>query len=475
MHYAGLKTDNDDGRSLLKTMSRRAGTIVFYTLLILIPLTAIPYGTVDPLWESLFECVVFALAIISILEVAVDGKIDSYSVWLILPLLLLVAYAFIQTLPLGGGNQSPAGTEMWYAISADPFQTRRWAIKMLALILAGAMLLRYVTNEGRLRLLVYAILLTGTASALFGIFRQSTQRTEGFLFLSALRPEFGYAQFINKNHFAFLAEMALGLTLGALISREVRRERKLIYLTVSLPLWAALIFSGSRGGIFSLLGQILFLVMMWTIAGRAAWRAGAHRSQLDRLKGAWPLRLLLLCALLAFILIGTIWMGGDPLISKLESVPGEISQTETSGLGTSRREIWRSTWMLIKEHPMTGVGFGGYWTAIPQYHMASGEATPQEAHNDYLELLASGGLIALLPVVWFLIIFLRRAGKVWKTSAGYRRAAQLGALTAIFGVALHSMVDFGLHITSNALIFTAVLVIASTEMRTQGDGRELDS
>ncbi|MBD0370064.1 MAG: O-antigen ligase family protein [Pyrinomonadaceae bacterium] len=448
-------------------MSRRAGAIVFYALLVLIPLTAIPYGTVDPLWEALFECVVFALAIIYILEVAVDGKIDSGSVGLILPLLLFVAYALIQTLPLGSGNQSPAVTEMWYAISADPFQTRRWAVKVLALILAGAMLFRYTNTERHLRLLVYTILLTGTASALFGIFRQSTQRAKGFLFLSGLQPEFGYAQFINKNHFAFLAEMALGLTLGALISREVRRERKLIYLTVSLPLWAALILSGSRGGIFSLLGQILFLVMMWTMAGRTARLGISHRLQLDRLKGAWPVRLLLLCGLLAFILIGTIWMGGDPLVSRLESVQGEINQTESSEQGTSRREIWRSTWMLIKEHPVTGVGFGGYWTAIPQYHMASGEATPQEAHNDYLELLASGGFIALLPATWFLVAFLRRVRKVWKTSVGYPRAAQLGALTGIFGVALHSMVDFGLHITSNALTFTALLVIASTDILTK--------
>jgi putative inorganic carbon (HCO3(-)) transporter len=475
MQVAGLKTDNASvRRSPPAFISKRACAIVFYALLCLIPLTAIPYGTVESWWEALFECIVFALAIISILEVAINRKVDEGSVWLILPLLIIVAYAFIQTLPLGSGNQSPAGTEMWYAISADPFQTRHWAVKVLALILAGAMLLRYTDTKRRLRLLIYTILLTGTASALFGIFRQSTQRGEGFLFLSGLQPEFGYAQFINKNHFAFLAEMALGLALGALVSREVRRERKLIYLAISLPLWAALILSGSRGGIFSLLGQILFLGVMWTIAGRTARQAGSRRSQLGRLKGAWPVRLLLLCGLLAFILIGTIWMGGDPLVSRMESVPGELTQTE-SYAGTSRREIWRATWALVKEHPLTGVGFGGYWTAIPRYHMASGEATPQEAHNDYLELLASGGLIALLPATWFLVVFLRRVREVWKSSVGYRRAALMGALTGIFGVALHSIVDFGLHITSNALIFTALLVIASTDIKAQAaEGRHDD-
>ena len=39
---------------------------------------------------------------------------------------------------------------------------------------------------------------------------------------------------------------------------------------------------------------------------------------------------------------------------------------------------------------------GGYWIAIPGYHNASGTLVPQEAHNDYLELLASGGIIGAL-------------------------------------------------------------------------------
>jgi hypothetical protein len=42
----------------------------------------------------------------------------------------------------------------------------------------------------------------------------------------------------------------------------------------------------------------------------------------------------------------------------------------------------------------------------------------------------------------------------------YYRAACLGALTGMFGVVVHSFVDFGLHITINALLFLTLLVIA---------------
>ena len=116
---------------------------------------------------------------------------------------------------------------------------------------------------------------------------------------------------------------------------------------------------------------------------------------------------------------------------------------------------------MIKAHPVAGVGFGGYWTAITNYHDASGAFTPQEAHNDYLELLASGGLISCVLVVWFVAVFLKRARENLSSLDPYRRALCLGALTGIFGVLIHSFVDFGLHVTINALVFCVLMVIAA--------------
>jgi hypothetical protein len=38
--------------------SRILSRVIFYTLLVLIALVAVPYGTVEPWWMALFECVV---------------------------------------------------------------------------------------------------------------------------------------------------------------------------------------------------------------------------------------------------------------------------------------------------------------------------------------------------------------------------------------------------------------------------------
>jgi len=120
---------------------------------------------------------------------------------------------------------------------------------------------------------------------------------------------------------------------------------------------------------------------------------------------------------------------------------------------------------MIKAHPITGVGFGGFSTALPQYHDGSGLWIPAEAHNDYLEIMASGGIFGLLLAVSFAGIV---AGKAWrsftKSSDGFRRAAALGALVGLFGLMIHSLVDFGAHITVNALIIVSLIVIATVQI-----------
>src|SRR2546425_10279412 len=68
--------------------------------------------------------------------------------------------------------------------------------------------------------------------------------------------------------------------------------------------------------------------------------------------------------------------------------------------GVTRVKIWRDTIKMFQANPIAGVGMGGYWTAIPSYHQAPGSMTPQQAHNDYLELVASGGILGLAIFVW---------------------------------------------------------------------------
>src|SRR5256885_9516527 len=96
-------------------------------------------------------------------------------------------------------------------------------------------------------------------------------------FLSRLWPGRGYGQFINQNHFAFLMEMALGLVLGLLVGGGVPRDRLLIFLAAGVTMGAALVLSNSRGGIFSMFCQLLFLALIFGVV-RSQKEISAHRS-----------------------------------------------------------------------------------------------------------------------------------------------------------------------------------------------------
>jgi len=404
------------------------------------------------------------LAALGIIEGLLRGRLlpPPAHCWLLLPLVGLCVLGYIQTVPLI--NSTIGGLNLWRTISFDPYETRLVLFEILALTLATALLLRYTNSERRLRALIYLIIGVGVTSAVFGLLRQTMQRDEGFV-LPYLLPNEGYGQFINRNHFALLMEMVLGLVLGLIAAGGIRRDRWLIYLSAVMPVWLALVLTRSRGGIFTMLVQLIFVTLIFVMGGARREHAelGEDSSnRVRRLGSSLIFRIALVVCLVAVIFLGVIWVGGDRVVDRLETISTEVNQTDAEDrLGVRRLDIWRTTWQVATSHPVAGAGFGGYWAAVTKYHNASGISTPQQAHNDYLELLASGGIIGLALFIWFLIMFGRLVRARLRAGELFSRAAALSALAGLLGVAVHSLVDFGLHIPVNALICITLVVIAA--------------
>lgn len=442
--------------------SRISSGVTFYSLLSLIALTAIPYGAVEPWWRSVFQCLVFVIAMLFALQTHRRCESHQTPRSLTLPVIALVGFTLAQSLPRSDFG-SGAGT-----ISADPFQTRLFAVHLCALILAGWLLLRHANSDARVGRVVETLIGVGFGSALFGLLRQASQHRVGF-FLPNLRPGSGYGQFINPNHVAFLMEMASGLALGLVVARGVRGRRAVVYVAAAVSMWVAIVLSNSRGGIFSLLCQIIFLVMIFLscmspsrtrVGGSHSWWRGGR---LIVVRG------LLVIGLVMAATFTVVSVGGDPLADGLDRVEVELNR-QTADSYVLRQNIWRATWDLIKAHPFVGTGFGGYWIAVTRYHKASGDLTPQEAHNDYLELTAGGGIVGVAIVAAFAVALGRAVRKQIKFGSGYRRAVALAALAGIVPVIVHSMVDFGLHITVNALMFTVLIGLAALDCGSKSTG-----
>jgi O-antigen ligase len=452
-------------------IQRFLNSTIFFALLSVIVLIAIPYGTVDPAMEALFESIVFAIGILWIVEGLLSGTWLTPEHKLLVPILVLIAYALLQIVPYG----AEGGRVGWQAISFDPYGTRMAAIKLSAYALFFALLLRHTENRQRLQALTYCVIGVAVASALFGMIRQTTQVEAGFL-LPRLMPGSGYAQFINQNHFAYLMEMAAGLMLGFILSKGIGVELKLVYVSFALLTSTALVLTNSRGGIISLVFQLLFSTVLTTLEVRGGrQKHKVTEGQRSKIASTVWGRSAIAACMIVLLLAVIVWVGGDSLANKV----GERDEITAAGLTgrdhVRRKEIWSETWQVIKANPILGVGFGGYWVAIDQYHDASGTFKPYQAHNDYLDLLASGGLFGIAIVIWLVVAISKTVRERLLVNNSFRRAVCTGAIIGLSGVAIHSIVDFGLQITVNAVVFIALIVLATKNIEPKETAASIDN
>lgn len=415
----------------------------FWFFLATIVIFAFVPGNIGDSTRSLLALLLCGFSLFRAAACFISGSFRNSDPVLFLPLAGIVGLALFQLLPLSSASE-------------DPFETRSFILYFSALVLAGESLRQFANSSRHLRILVGAIIAVGVFSAAYGIVRATL-----------VAPSDQYAQFANRNHYAFLAEMTTGLLLGLLIKGRLSRTHRLAGWILTAVIIYSLLTAGSRGGLVSLIAMLLFSVIAHTFFSKG----NAQSRSSDRLttpRGI-PFKVRLLgvgaaCALIVTVSIATIaFVGGDKVVTRFEQVRDEVeSQSDTR---MNRGTIWNITVDLIKEHPITGAGFGAYAAAITRFDHSNGTFPLEQAHNEYLELLANGGIIGLIFFATFFTLAARRAYRALSAEARLLRSTCFGATLGVFGVLIHSLVDFGLHVPLNALVFVVLLVIATNDPR----------
>jgi O-antigen ligase len=221
-------------------------------------------------------------------------------------------------------------------------------------------------------------------------------------------------------------EMVLGVLLGLLIKGGPSQKLKFAgWITVGFLVYS-MIAANSRGGLISLGALGVFAVVLHAIT-RSEFPAGGRSRSLF---GGRPLvkRILVtigLCSLvLAVVIVMIAFVGGDRTVTRIEQLKDEVADVDKSR--TNRRLIWTSTLELIKESPVIGTGFGAYSTAITKFDISGGSFRLQQAHNDYLELLASGGIFGASLFILFSILLAVRTFRNLKSQHPLIRSASFG-------------------------------------------------
>lgn len=242
--------------------------------------------------------------------------------------------------------------------------------------------------------------------------------------------------FVNRNSYATYAGLGLLAASAAVVRRLEgggRRSRllrhlarpTLFYLLTAIPVIAALVATGSRGG------------MAAAAVGVAVFAYGL----LSPLWGRW--RRVMAGAALA----------GAVVLAFLVFL--DHGATHPASEAADRLRVYVVTAGLIAESPWTGYGLGSFPDVFAMARPASVSQVWLQAHNLYLELAMELGIPAALgllsAIAWVFAACLRAALR----HRGRRVHASLGcAATAL--VAVHSLVDFSMQIPAVAVTWAAI-------------------
>jgi O-antigen ligase len=116
---------------------------------------------------------------------------------------------------------------------------------------------------------------------------------------------------------------------------------------------------------------------------------------------------------------------------------------------------WEVALLEVRDHPLAGVGWGGYGGAYTRYQRP-GMNQSRYAHNTFLQVLAEGGLTTLPFLLVGIGAVLGRLGR------RDRRPGGAAFTVALIATVLHNGVDFTLLLPSVAIPFFLVLGAAAT-------------
>lgn len=384
---------------------------------------------------------------------------------------LLVLFPLLQWLPLMPAALWPAlpGREIYAAAQAElgagatglraislvPSATEAAWLTMLPAL--AAFLVTLGLREEMLKRVVYLFLAMAAFQAMLGLLQFGGGWGGGYR-LSPTDIGRSMGTYANRNHLAGLLEMALPIALGLLAAKIGRGGRESRYagrgwrrrvgqFFMNLPrpnqamLFAALfvllllglIFTRSRSGIA--LGMIGILISAF-LYGR---HIGGFRSgSLAILFGAIGLALAAMAGL-------------APVLDRF---------SVEDALADSRWAIYASSLTAAWAFFPFGSGLGTFPDVYWRFQPDSIADFVNHAHNDYIEFLFEGGLLALVVMVMFLAIFALR----WRTVLRHAQWSalnfmQVGAGIGLILMVLHSLTDFNLHIPANAIYFALLAAV----------------
>jgi O-antigen ligase len=204
---------------------------------------------------------------------------------------------------------------------------------------------------------------------------------------------------LGANHFGAFIIHYSAVVLGLLLLDDNRWRKILFFVTVLCSLHP-LFFSYSRGAYMAGLAVLVFFGL-------------AKKKSL----------------LILVVVLAIAWQILLPssVVERIRMTKGEGGQIEESA--AIRLDLWDHAFRLFEEHPVIGIGFGGY-----EFTIREGRWT--DTHNYYLKMLAEQGVIGFGLLILTLFLASRSGWRLLKAGKnGFDKGLGLGFMGCIVAVA----------------------------------------
>lgn len=454
-----LAATSSQDREVYRIRHTLPSRFAFLMICVGIVMSALAYGTVHYWALGLFNLGGLTILILWVLDAWRLGNLRVSRNLLQLPLLGALALGLVQLLPLRDvASDAALALGVSNTLSFDPYATRLVLVQLATLLIYFSATLVFVDTPHRLHVLVRTIMVFGFCLAIFGLTQSFTSPTKVY-WIRELNQSTAFGPFINRHHFAGYMELTIALPLGLLFAGAVDKEKRILYGFVAGLMAVALVMTASRGGIISLVAEVIFFAIVTAI-----WRKPSeerHHRRTSRLKSV-ALRAGLAAALLVSLFFGVLLLGGEMSINRLI-----VDSVNTNDPTTGRAHFWSVTLQIIQAHPFVGTGLGAFGVVYTRFDSRNGLFRLEQAHNDYLQVLSDGGIIGAALALAFVALLFYRAFVRAGSRDDFRRGVALASLGGCFAVLVHSFFDFTLHTTSNSLLFLVLAAMATLNGRVE--------
>ncbi|MDQ3712111.1 MAG: O-antigen ligase family protein [Acidobacteriota bacterium] len=437
--------------------SRLSGAILFLLCAMLV-FSVVAFGAVDVWALGASSLVAGSIAVCWLTDAWRNKDFRFNASALQIPLLALVLIGIIQLLPLRPADypNDLLSISAVRSLSLAPYLTRLAIVQLIVCFVFFAAALTFINDYSRLRKVVLTIIIFGSVMAFYGIL-QDLANLEAIYNLRLTNQANPFASFVNRHHFAGFMEMTIGVTLGLLFGKATENNKRIFLMIAVVIMGIALILTNSRGGMLSLLGVITFVVAANLIRKPTSEVNSPIAGGKNYLRN-----FAFIGGGLAIILVlfGTVLLlGGD------ESLLRGIGLQDQADISSGRIHFWQIALRIFFDHPILGAGLDAFGVAFTRYDTWSGMYRVEQAHNDYLQILADAGILGFACVAAFIyLLFKKGLRTIRESSDHFRRSAAVGALAGCFGILIHSFFDFPLRTPSNAFFFFTLTALATVSI-----------